>query len=83
MKSIAITLAAYSIATATFLATVLPAGNKTIETSDIPAATGIMLDEVVISSLPTFTLPEIVVSTKKTIEYTLPEAIILGENPKA
>ncbi len=85
MKSIAITLAAYSFATATFFAAIAPANNKTIEINldAIPAATGIMLEEVVISSLPTCTLPEITVSTKKVIEYTLPEVVIIGEKPKA
>ena len=83
MKSLTITLAAYTFATATFLAAVLPTAPKAVETNDIPAATGIMLDEVVISSLPTCTLPEVTVSTKDQTECTLPEVVILYEKPKA
>ena len=84
MKSIAITIAAYSIATATFFAAApTSTTNKPVKTDEYPAATGIMLQEVVISSLPTYTLPEVVVSTKSITEYTLPEVVILGEKPKA
>ena len=83
MKSIAITIAAYSIATAFFFASIPTTTSKTTESNDYPAATGIMLQEVVISSLPTCTLPEVVVSTKSILEYTLPEVVIIGEKPKA
>ena len=80
MKSIAITLTAYSFATATFFAAVLPTNHKTPATNPdaYPAATGIMLEEVVISSLPTCTLPEITVSTKSLTEYDLPEVVIFS-----
>ncbi len=76
MKSVAISIAAYAFSATLFTASVLPTG-KTVEApADIPAATGIMLDEVTISSLPTYTLPEVVVSTKPTTEHTLPEVVI-------
>jgi hypothetical protein len=77
MKSIIITTAAYSIAIASFFAVCAPKSNETApKTNEIPAATGIMLPEVTISSLPTYTLREIVVSTKAMVEVTLTEVVI-------
>jgi hypothetical protein len=79
MKSI-ITSAAYTIAIASFFAVCAP--NSTPETQnsklEYPAATGIMLPEVTISSLPICNLREVVVSTKALLEVTLQEVVILA-----
>jgi hypothetical protein len=81
MKSIILS-AAYSIAFASFLLVLAPKNsNRSIQNSKVdayPAATGIMLNEVTISSLPTFMMNEVVVSTDSTIEFTLPEVVIFA-----
>lgn len=83
MKSFALIATSWTLAAATFAAAIAPNSANSSLAFDEFKADGIMLHEVVISSLPTVTLPEIFVrpadSTNRMPEFTLPEVVITGQ----
>lgn len=82
MKSIVFIASFWTLAVGAFTASLNPSAKNSILSAVEFKADGIMLPEVVISSLPTCTLPEIFVrpadSTKSMPEFTLPEVVITG-----
>ena len=88
MKSLLVLTAAWSIATASFIALEMPASKTTAapKMEDTFVADGIMLPEVVISSMPSYEMPEIVITPahQNMMEMTLPEVTIVASRvPKA
>ena len=83
MKSITLIATTCLLVAATFAAALAPATKTATLKTDEFKADGIMLPEVVISSLPTYTMSEIFIrpadSTKAMPEFTLPEVVIIGK----